>query len=151
MALCGQEHGASSGGAVHAVVRPESTNPHRGWLQQDIAVRGQLAGGSPGSRAIACVSAGKRVEAGSRPRVFFTGGMAVFLAYLCVPALVTGFGFPGVARAEGICGFAQVSAGERHTCGVKTDGTVQCWGWNNSGQSSPPAGTFAQVSAGERG
>jgi len=45
--------------------------------------------------------------------------------------------------------FSQVSAGGRHTCGVKTDGTLACWGNNDVGQATPPAGTFGQVSAGE--
>ena len=35
-----------------------------------------------------------------------------------------------------------------HTCGVRTDGTVACWGSNSYGQATPPAGTFSQVSAG---
>jgi hypothetical protein len=42
-----------------------------------------------------------------------------------------------------------VSAGGGHTCGIKSDGTLACWGYNDYGQSSPPAGTFTQVSAGE--
>jgi alpha-tubulin suppressor-like RCC1 family protein len=42
----------------------------------------------------------------------------------------------------------QVSAGESHTCGVRSDGTVICWGDNNSGKATPPAGVFTQVSAG---
>ncbi|MGB6895914.1 MAG: RCC1 domain-containing protein, partial [Dehalococcoidia bacterium] len=33
-------------------------------------------------------------------------------------------------------------------CGVKTDGTLACWGRNDYGQATPPAGTFSQVSAG---
>ena len=44
--------------------------------------------------------------------------------------------------------YASVSAGEEHTCGVKTDGSVECWGWNQYGASNPPAGSFASVSAG---
>jgi hypothetical protein len=60
--------------------------------------------------------------------------------------------------------FASVSAGTWHTCGVKTDGTIACWGdkycqarvdgtppcWGGNvyGQATPPAGTFASVSAG---
>ena len=41
-----------------------------------------------------------------------------------------------------------VSAGGYHTCGVRTDGTLACWGLNGDGQATPPAGTFSQVSAG---
>jgi len=41
-----------------------------------------------------------------------------------------------------------VSAGEYHTCGVRTDGTLACWGDDSQGQATPPAGTFSQVSAG---
>ncbi len=35
-----------------------------------------------------------------------------------------------------------------HTCGLRTDGTLDCWGHNGVGQSTPPAGTFTQVTAG---
>ena len=43
-----------------------------------------------------------------------------------------------------------MSAGSAtHTCGLKADGTVGCWGGNAYGQSSPPAGRFLSVSAGE--
>ena len=42
----------------------------------------------------------------------------------------------------------QVSAGGSHTCGVKMDGSVACWGYDNSGQSTPPSGGFQVVSAG---
>ncbi len=42
-----------------------------------------------------------------------------------------------------------ISAGEDHTCGIKSDGTLACWGRNDYGQSTPPGGTFRQVSAGE--
>jgi len=43
---------------------------------------------------------------------------------------------------------AQVSAGGYHTCALRTDGTVACWGDNSHGQATPPANTFTQVSAG---
>jgi len=43
----------------------------------------------------------------------------------------------------------QVSAGDYHTCGLRTDGTLACWGDNGFGQATPPAGTFTQVSAGD--
>ena len=41
-----------------------------------------------------------------------------------------------------------ISAGDRHTCAVKSDGTVVCWGDNTSGKASPPSGTFFSASAG---
>ena len=43
-----------------------------------------------------------------------------------------------------------MSAGGDHTCGVRTNGTLACWGHNVDGQATPPAGTFtgAAVAAG---
>ena len=35
-----------------------------------------------------------------------------------------------------------------YTCGVKRGGAVACWGQNDYGQATPPAGEFASVSAG---
>ena len=50
--------------------------------------------------------------------------------------------------------FASVSAGGFHTCQVKTDGAIECWGANVDvdgnviGQATPPSGEFTTVSAG---
>ena len=44
--------------------------------------------------------------------------------------------------------FVSVSAGGVHTCGVRSDGSVACWGWNGDGRAGPPAGSFVSVSAG---
>ena len=38
----------------------------------------------------------------------------------------------------------------KYVCGVRTNGRVECWGWNEYGQASPPTGSFrlsAQVPA----
>ena len=50
--------------------------------------------------------------------------------------------FGGGSRA------VSVSAGVSHTCALKTDRTVACWGDNGYGQTDARAGTFTQVSAG---
>jgi len=42
----------------------------------------------------------------------------------------------------------QVSAGPANACGIQSDGTLDCWGWNAYGNNYPPAGTFKQVSSG---
>jgi hypothetical protein len=42
----------------------------------------------------------------------------------------------------------EVSTGGEHTCGLKADGTIACWGRNNVGQSTAPPGIFVQVDAG---
>ena len=41
-----------------------------------------------------------------------------------------------------------ISAGDSHTCRVREDGSAECWGWNEFGQATPPAGEFISVSAG---
>ena len=42
-----------------------------------------------------------------------------------------------------------ISAGSSHTCGVRANGSVACWGQNEFGQARPPGGEFRRVSAGE--
>ena len=44
--------------------------------------------------------------------------------------------------------YSSISAGDLHTCGLKLDGGVDCFGSDGLGQSSPPAGEFLQVAAG---
>ena len=41
-----------------------------------------------------------------------------------------------------------VTAGGDHTCGLKTDATITCWGRNDFGKADAPSGTFNAVTAG---
>ena len=38
--------------------------------------------------------------------------------------------------------------GHNHSCGIKDDGNIECWGNNNYGQATPPTGLFVQISTG---
>jgi alpha-tubulin suppressor-like RCC1 family protein len=40
----------------------------------------------------------------------------------------------GSRRAPGGTGFASVSVGNMHACGVTLEGKAYCWGWNGYGQ-----------------
>jgi alpha-tubulin suppressor-like RCC1 family protein len=43
-----------------------------------------------------------------------------------------------------------VSVGPTHSCATTaTGGQIQCWGWNNVGQSNPPAGSWSGLTVGD--
>ena len=44
--------------------------------------------------------------------------------------------------------FVSVSVGHSHSCGLRDDGFVACWGNDTEGSATPPEGAFASVSAG---
>lgn len=43
--------------------------------------------------------------------------------------------------------FVDLEVGSLHACGIREDGTVDCWGTNGQGQSAPPAGVFTDLGA----
>ena len=54
---------------------------------------------------------------------------------------------PGSVSLDGIVG-GHLAAGETHSCALDSAGTVVCWGSNDSGEATPPAGFFVQLAAG---
>jgi alpha-tubulin suppressor-like RCC1 family protein len=49
-----------------------------------------------------------------------------------------------VAAAHGM----RIDAGGSHSCAIRSDGLLRCWGWDGVGQSTPPTGTFVSVANG---
>ena len=114
-----------------------------------------------GSGDVVSLPAG--INCGTACSADFTKGSVVTLT--AIPDSTSAFvGWSGACTGIGTCSvtmdaekwvvanfvwrFTQISVGlDDHGCGIKVDATVVCWGDNSLGQSSPPAGTFAQVSA----
>ena len=78
------------------------------------------------------------------------GGALLAAVALVVVALPSSAAAEGdLLAGEGAVG-SVISAGGDHTCAIKTDGSLECWGFNGEGQVSGPnaeGGTFTQVSA----
>ena len=51
--------------------------------------------------------------------------------------------------APRVGGFIEISYGSDHACGLNVDGTITCWGSNEHGKATPPAGRFRTVSSGD--
>ncbi|MYE76931.1 MAG: hypothetical protein F4232_11095, partial [Acidimicrobiaceae bacterium] len=45
--------------------------------------------------------------------------------------------------------FTAVTTGKWHSCGLRTDATITCWGWNAYGQTDAPSGTFTAITTAE--
>lgn len=54
----------------------------------------------------------------------------------------------GVAIQRPLYGHGSIASGQYHSCRVRGDQTVDCWGRDDFGQATAPAGTFTQVVAG---
>ena len=54
----------------------------------------------------------------------------------------------GVVDVPASMRFSAVSTGANHSCGLRGDGSIHCWGSNPFGQADSPAGQFRALSAG---
>ena len=85
------------------------------------------------------------LKAFSSATVVRKAGLAAILATLLVAAI----SFAGTAQASASGPvFPQVSAGESHTCAIKTDSAVACWGADLAADVPAGLGPVAQLSQG---
>ncbi|MDE0267927.1 MAG: RCC1 domain-containing protein, partial [Acidimicrobiaceae bacterium] len=56
---------------------------------------------------------------------------------------------PGIADEDfEVIRIETISAGEKHTCAIRTDDKIICWGSNSNSQVDAPTGRFTAISAG---
>ena len=101
-----------------------------------------VSGGSHAANIDALAAAGITVGCSRDPlqycpaRSVNRGQMASFLARAL-----------GLVELPAAVRFTAIDAGYEHTCGLRADGTVVCWGANHLGQADAPNGEFLAVSA----
>src|SRR6185369_10165401 len=72
----------------------------------------------------------------------------ILFAILLIAVLPVGQALAAPLAGGGIL-IENLSAGSYHTCWLKDNGTLVCWGRDDYGQATPPDGmSFIQVSAG---
>ena len=59
-----------------------------------------------------------------------------------------GTSLPSSTFSSSASKYQAVDAGKNHTCGIKLDNTLECWGDNTQGQTDAPEGQFLSVSTG---
>ena len=87
--------------------------------------------------------------------------LLVGIVALCMSALLLACGgqeplgsTPAAGASEEMGGqvaktkLASVTAGGAHTCGLRVDSSVACWGRDDAGQATTPEGEFTSFSAG---
>src|SRR6478735_3984389 len=92
-----------------------------------------LACGSESSDLVHASGGAGAVSGGTGGAGVATGGMS-------------GVGIGGIAGSS--AKVEALDAGTNHTCAVKTDGKLVCWGRNRSDESTPPVGAFSAVGSG---
>ena len=73
---------------------------------------------------------------------------ALKLAGAPTPSGASGGPIPGSTFSSSALRYQAIDAGKNHTCGIKQDNTVECWGDNTQGQTNAPEGQFLSISAG---
>src|SRR5690606_26527457 len=107
-----------------------SIHVRAGWSRASTVARPADVAGFPTASREAGMA---RSDPGGRARLArwsrWVGGRV-----LVAVALVASVGVAGAQPAAAVVKWQQVAAGERHTCGIRENGTLWCWGDNFRGQ-----------------
>ena len=74
----------------------------------------------------------------------FTRGQMMVL----LKAINDGTGAGSSGESDTPQGFTAITAGTGHSCGLRTGGTAQCWGYDGDGEADVPLGAFTAITAG---
>ena len=91
---------------------------------------------------VALVSRGHVIAASLLIATLLPSGTAGVAAAVPPPRLVRPFAVAGDPPQV-----IDLATGSTHTCAIRADGTVGCWGDDSEGQSSPPDDTFILIDA----
>lgn len=76
------------------------------------------------------------------------GLIALAIVRCPVRPVAWGAKFVGLGSSGLVAAFVLAAAGYFHTGGIRAgSGEISCWGSNNSGQASPPSGSFTAISS----
>ncbi|MDE2959307.1 MAG: trypsin-like peptidase domain-containing protein, partial [Chloroflexota bacterium] len=79
------------------------------------------------------------------------GRLAALAGYAAAPTIrpqPTATRTPTPTRQAAVGDYQQVSGFAWHSCALKNNGSIVCWGKDSFGEATPPAGAFRQVTAG---
>lgn len=126
-----------SGGGEHSCAVKDGLGTLRCWGRNN----NNQVGNAPTETDFLAVSAGEIHSCALRPTSIVTGTVTTNAA--C-------WGNNGDNRATPDAGaYIEIGAGSRHTCAIKSDHTLECWGHDGNGRvSDAPAGPFKGLTVG---
>jgi Regulator of chromosome condensation (RCC1) repeat len=130
---------------------PPGVSPLPDWTFSQVSVGEVVCGVRTGTGAIACAYNNDVGESDvfTGPAKAISGDFSSSIGSACI------LGRSGLANCwrlpNGPGRFTKVSVFGRFACGIRSNGSLACWGSDDTHGASPPAGSFTQVTVGDNG